>query len=154
MRELAPSATLLPMEATFAIDELLERVHSALPPAALMCVKRTCSRWRRVATTVLESRLAAAEVAINRLRDPTDATKAHHWVQMLGKFQQLFTDVYGANNRMHMEETSELNSLLSSLSHVRATRLLASYTQMAAGRATCGVPAMHASRRSSAASTP
>ena len=116
------------MEATFAIDELLERVHSALPPAALMCVKRTCSRWRRVATTVLESRLAAAEVAINRLRDPTDATKAHHWVQMLGKFQQLFTDVYGANNRMHMEETSELNSLLSSLSHVRATRLLASYT--------------------------
>ena len=86
MRELAPSATLLPMEATFAIDELLERVHSALPPAALMCVKRTCSRWRRVATTVLESRLAAAEVAIHRLRDPTDATKAHHWVQMLGKF--------------------------------------------------------------------
>ena len=116
------------MEATFAIPELLERVHSALSPAALMCAKRACSRWRRVATTVLESRLAAAEVAIQRLRDPTDATKADHWVQMLGKFDQLFTDVYGKNNRILMEETSELNSFLLLLSHGRATRLLASYT--------------------------
>ena len=98
------SADLSAIEETFAIDDLLERVHSALPPAALMCAKRTCSRWRLVAATVLESRLAAAEAAIQSLRDPAEASQAHVWLDMLGKMERLFSEQFGENHRMIMEK--------------------------------------------------
>ena len=100
----AASADLSAMEEAFAIDDLLERVHSALPPAALMCAKRTCSRWRLVAATVLESRLAAAQVAIQSLRDPAEATQAHAWLDMLSKMERLFSEQFGENHRMIMEK--------------------------------------------------